>query len=156
MQAAENCAPVHGSMFSFMGIGCLLLGPGGSGKSRLMAEASMIGASMVADDQVALRRSNGLLWGAPPKELAGVFEMRGVGLCAMPADAVSQHALHVGVELGHALTRLPELGARQFLGIHLPMLYLPSPPETSALYLLAAVRAVHEGRILPTDWRPIA
>lgn len=151
---AGRSQPVHGSAFSYAGMGCLLLGSGGSGKSRLLAEALALGATLIADDRVQLASYGGVLVGAAAAELSGVLELRGVGLYRV-SDALPQaHGLHLVVELGRHPPRLPEPQSCEYCGITLPLLCLPSPPETSALYLLTVMRAVHEGRILPTDWRP--
>ena len=60
--------------------GILLLGESGAGKSdvalRLIAQA----AQLVADDRVVLFTRDGVLFAKPPKTLAGLIEVRGVGI----------------------------------------------------------------------------
>lgn len=148
---------IHGTLISYAGIGCLLLGESGTGKSRLAAEGLMLGAKLIADDQIVLSTMSGLLMGAPSKPLLGVLEMRGVGLIKLP-DTSAQHVVHVAVKLdaAHGSERLPAPTTETYEGVTIPLLALPPHPTTSALYLLSVIRAVHEGRMLPQDWRPVA
>jgi HPr kinase/phosphorylase len=48
---------VHASAFAYAGAGCLLLGDSGAGKSHIVAQALVLGASLIADDQVDLNIS---------------------------------------------------------------------------------------------------
>lgn len=145
-------APIHASAFAYQGAGCLLLGPSGSGKSRLLAEALLYGALLVADDQVLLEERSGTLWASAPPRLQGVMELRGFGLIRRE-DALAGHAIHCVVMLGEkAPERLPEQHYAAFHGINLPALRLAPPVSVSGLLLY--LRALQEGHALPTDWRP--
>ncbi|PIY73077.1 MAG: serine kinase, partial [Rhodobacterales bacterium CG_4_10_14_0_8_um_filter_70_9] len=64
--------------------GLLILGASGAGKSALALELIALGAALVADDQVALRRVGEAVVAAPPPPLAGLIEARGLGLLRMP------------------------------------------------------------------------
>src|SRR5437764_7106591 len=80
---------VHATCVSVGGLGFLLLGPPGSGKSDLalclidQPGGGLSGAEkpcrLVADDQVLIRRANEALIARPPAALAGVLEVRGLG-----------------------------------------------------------------------------
>ena len=148
--------PLHATAISYQGMGCLILGASGTGKSRLAADALMMGAKLIADDQVRLMPSNGLVMAASAPELSGVLEMRNFGLIRVAdADMVSPHSVHLVVELdAQSDARLPELEQRSFFGIELPFLRLPSVPRSSASALLLYLRAMQSGRVLPTDWIP--
>jgi len=146
---------IHATLISFLGVGCLIVGPSGSGKSRLAAESLLLGGKLVADDKVFLSLESGMLMGAPAKEMIGVVELRGVGLYKLP-DTASRQVIHVGVELVplEQVERLPARHTQNLLGVNIPVIRLPVVPHTNALFMMTAVRAVQEGRILPTDWRP--
>jgi HPr kinase/phosphorylase len=147
-------APLHGSAFAYMGTGCLVIGASGTGKSRITAEAMMMGAKLIADDRVALQPMMGMVAIAQLPELAGILELRGMGLIRMN-DTTSKHVLHLVIELDPtAGDRLPELQKRQFLGIDVPYLRLAPAPQTSAALILHYLKAMQEGRVLPTDWKP--
>jgi len=144
---------LHASAFAYAGIGCVLLGPSGSGKSATMAQALLHGGRLIADDQVVLRSEAGALTARAPKEIAGVFELRGLGIVRVaPVEA---HALHLAVELtSEPVERLPAPETCEFLCIELPLLRLPAMPHTPVAALLLYLQAMQEGRILPPDWHP--
>ena len=79
----ETSAPlagVHGVFVRIFGLGVLLLGASGIGKSELALELVTRGHRLVADDHVDIRRpAPGILTGACPPGLAGVIEVRGLG-----------------------------------------------------------------------------
>lgn len=147
---------LHASAFAYRGAGCLVVGASGSGKSRLLAEALLHGAEMIADDQVQLRAEGGTLFAAAPPALAGVLELRGLGLIRIPAETTrAEHPLHLQLTLSVGVPeRLPEPQHTTHLGIAIPSLTLAAPlhPPSLLLYL----DALGEGRILPTDWAPFS
>lgn len=156
----DYCEPIHASAFSYEGVGCMLIGDSGTGKSRLMAEAILQGAHLIADDQVRLCNLNNHLVASPVPHLAGVMELRGLGLIKgmiKRADAIHSYPIHLVVELDVAAdTRLPDINTREYLGIKVPFLCLLPAPMTSVASLLLYLKAMQEGRILPPDWHPSA
>ena len=61
-------------------VGALIEGPSGAGKSDLGLRCLDHGLRLVADDQVVLFASGGSLFGRAPGPLAGLIEVRGVGI----------------------------------------------------------------------------
>jgi serine kinase of HPr protein (carbohydrate metabolism regulator) len=87
--------------------GVLLLGDSGSGKSDLALRLIERGAILVSDDRTELFLEDGELWASPPPSIAGLLEVRGVGILKLP------HAARAGVSIAVMLTdkavpRLPE------------------------------------------------
>jgi serine kinase of HPr protein (carbohydrate metabolism regulator) len=74
--------------------GVLLLGDSGSGKSDLALRLIGLGAKLVADDRCEIF-FDGVLRARPPRNLAGLIEINGVGIIAMPFAAESRIALVV-------------------------------------------------------------
>ena len=85
-------ALAHASAFAYRGMGCLVMGESGSGKSRLVADAMLHGAKLIADDRVQFEVRAGQLMASPPPQLPGVLELRGLGLIRIDALA----GLHAG------------------------------------------------------------
>lgn len=85
--------------------GVLLLGKSGAGKSDLALRLIDEGARLVADDRVELYFDRGRLKARAPKPIAGLMEVRGLGVIALPYAPATGLAL--AVKLG-AETRLPE------------------------------------------------
>lgn len=146
---------LHGTLITIHGIGCLLVGASGSGKSRLAAECFALGGKLVADDAVLLSTESGMLMGSARRETQGVIELRGVGLVRQH-DATHRQIIHLAVQLLpiEQVERLPAPHSASLLGLDIPVMRLPQVPHTNGLFLIAAVRAMYEGRILPTDWKP--
>ena len=91
---------IHGSCASRDGDGVLLIGPPGAGKSDLLLRLLARGFALVADDRVEI----GMAWPGRPA-LAGLLEVRGLGIVRLPHVAAARLALVV--ELGARAARLP-------------------------------------------------
>ena len=71
---------LHGCMVDVRGIGVLIMGKSGSGKSETAIGLIEKGASLVADDMVRLRFVGGELIACSPELSRGYIEMRGIGI----------------------------------------------------------------------------
>jgi HPr kinase/phosphorylase len=122
---------VHGTCLVVGGCGILILGAPGSGKSDLALRLidqpgrgtgpETMTARLVADDQVVITRRGARLFAAPPARLAGLIEVRGIGIVA--ADHASEAEVTLAVRLADAGTieRLPESGSQAvLLGVAVP------------------------------------
>ena len=138
-------------------LGVLLRGPSGAGKSDLALRLIDEGARLVADDQTALARRDGVLVARAPAAIAGRMEVRGVGIAALPRIDEVRLALVVDLVEAGALERLPEPASCKILGVELPLLRL-DPFEASAaakLRLSATARsAAGERPETPSDRAP--
>lgn len=67
--------------------GVLVQGPSGSGKSDLALRALDLGFRLVSDDRTLVWSSDGAAFGRAPETLAGLLEVRGVGVLRVPALA---------------------------------------------------------------------
>src|SRR5437588_5560986 len=83
---------MHGTAVAIDGRGVLLRGPSGSGKSDLALRLIDAGARLVADDQTELRRDGDAIIARAPPTIAGMIEVRGLGIVrieALPAAPVA-------------------------------------------------------------------
>lgn len=71
---------LHASCGARAGQGVLLVGPPGAGKSDLLLRLIDRGFALVADDQVAVDG----FWASAPASLAGLLEVRGLGIVRLP------------------------------------------------------------------------
>jgi HPr kinase/phosphorylase len=113
----------------------LLLGPSGAGKSDLLLRLIDKGFTLVADDQVLIK--DGMA--SPPPALAGLLEVRGLGLFRLPY--ITPARLRLVISLGDTPPeRLPAPRLHPELG--LPEITLaaahPSAAARAALALEAA------------------
>ena len=125
----------------------LLRGPAGSGKSDLAVRLVQEGGRLIADDQTHLAKQRRALIASPPPPLAGMIEVRGVGILRLVRNqllARAPVALLVDLVPSDRIERLPEPQTETLLGITVPRLDLV-PFEASAvgkLYLALRQRAV--------------
>jgi len=71
---------LHGCMVDYRGVGVLIMGKSGSGKSETAIGLLERGAALVADDLVRVRNIGGELNTAAPDLARGYIEMRGIGI----------------------------------------------------------------------------
>jgi len=123
---------VHGTTVAIEGKGVLLRGPSGSGKSDLALRLIDRGAVLVADDQTRLSEADGRLAAAAPPSIAGLIEVRGIGIVRLDYAAGVPLALVVDLVAGARVERLPPAVFASFLGIAVPLIAL-DPFEGSAM-----------------------
>ena len=122
---------VHATAIAIDGRAILLRGPSGAGKSDLALRLIDCGARLVADDQVELRRAGERVLVTAPAALAGLIEVRGVGILRIEAVAEATLALLVDLVPSAEVDRLPEIRREDVLGVAAPTIAL-SPFEASA------------------------
>ena len=112
----------------------LITGPSGSGKSGLALDLLALGARLVADDGVILRREGERLLARSPDAIRGVIEARGIGL--LNAEPLDDVPVALVVDLGTTETeRLPPWRTTTLDGIAIPLLH-----KVESLHFAAAVR----------------
>lgn len=121
--------------------GVLIEGPSGAGKSDLALRALDHGFRLVADDRVSLWVSDGRLFGRAPDTLAGLMELRGVGVVGAAALPFSEVAL---VARCGAPARLPDPETAEILGVAVPVVTLAAL-EMSAPAKLSRALARFDG-----------
>lgn len=120
---------VHASTVAIGGRAVLIAGRSGSGKSDLALRLIDRGAVLVSDDYTRLRVSGTMLNASAPEQIAGKFEIRGVGIIEQPTIGEAPVALVVDLDRG--VERMPDLVTRSFCGIEIPLIGL-SALEASA------------------------
>jgi len=127
---AASATTVHASAVLVGARAVLIRGPSGSGKSRLAFELLEAAGSrpaqfarLVADDRAHLEAANGRLLVRPAAALAGLIEVRGVGLLRLPHEPVAVVGLVVDLAAADA-KRLPDADRRitEIDGVELPRL----------------------------------
>lgn len=107
----------------------LIAGPPGAGKSSLALALIDRGAGLIGDDAVSLHRADAdadaedRLIAVPPPQIAGLLELRGVGIIRLPVAGPAPVALllELGGEAGERLPDMP-LPHRELGGIAVPVL----------------------------------
>lgn len=114
--------------------GVLVEGPSGVGKSDLALRALDAGFRLVADDRVVAFAAGGRLYGKAPETLAGLIEVRGLGVVAAATIPFCEIALVVRcVASPDAVERLPDPRFETILGVAVPAFDLwPREPAAPA------------------------
>jgi HPr kinase/phosphorylase len=145
---------IHGTLVEVAGVGVLILGRSGIGKSECAIELVVRGHRLVADDVVSISMDeDGRVTGESPEMVRHYVELRGIGIVHVPslfsADSVSDRA---GVEL---VVRLEAWGnaeiertglERQFAsiaGVDLPLVVLPVAPGRNVATLVEVAARNH-------------
>jgi serine kinase of HPr protein (carbohydrate metabolism regulator) len=113
----------------------LLRGPSGAGKSDLALRLLEAGGRLVADDQTHIARIGRTLIASPPPVLAGMIEVRGVGILKLRRSqllARAPVALLVDLVAPGRIERLPEPSHETLEEVELPRLDL-APFEASSV-----------------------
>jgi HPr kinase/phosphorylase len=148
---------IHGVLIDIHGVGTLLTGPSGIGKSECALFLVERGHRLVADDQVVLSRlPPSQLWGTAPELLRGHLELRGIGIVNVRdlfgAAAVRERKLvQLAVELcpwgeegGDDYERLGlAKRTRSYLDVSLPLLRIPVRPGRDMAVILEVAARNH-------------
>lgn len=132
---------VHASCVAIDGIGVLLRGRSGSGKSDLALRLIDRGAGLVSDDYTDLSRDGNRILARAPAAIHGKIEVRNVGVVSWPALEMAPIALCV--TLDQDPVRMPELEQTvDFLGIQIATFSLSSSEASAPLKVELALRAI--------------
>jgi HPr kinase/phosphorylase len=129
---------VHASAVLAGNFAVLIRGAAGSGKSRLAlaliaaAESGLLRfARLVGDDRVHLEVCNGRLLVRPARDLAGLIEVRGIGIRRLDYEPVAIVGLVVDLAAEDA-ERLPNSSEIVVAGVRVPRLAIVAGAEPLA------------------------
>lgn len=144
---------VHGVLLDIYGLGVLITGESGIGKSEAALELVKRGHRLVADDSVIVKRiAENRLVGEAPETIRNMMEMRGVGIINVElmygVSAVIQSKsidLVVHLEFWDKNKDYDRLGMdedrREILGVGVPLLTVPvHPGRNLAIIMETAAR----------------
>lgn len=139
---------IHATAIALGSHGALICGPSGSGKSDLALRCVMQpatplipqSATLVSDDRVVLKKNNGALMASPPDQIAGLLEVRGVGLFRLPVAHNATVRLIVELVDSKHIERLPDpTAATEVMGVSVPVIRLAAFEASAPSKLLLAL-----------------
>jgi HPr kinase/phosphorylase len=152
----ERLAPfvsVHGVFIDIHGLGVLILGKSGIGKSECALDLILRGSKLIADDVVEIRRlGTSKLIGSGPANIKHLMEIRGVGIVNIKdlfgmASVMDKREIDMVIELAQwdPNAEYDRIGLDQniytIMEVNLPYLVLPvSPGRNTATIVEVAVR----------------
>ncbi|HEX8558803.1 MAG TPA: HPr(Ser) kinase/phosphatase [Pyrinomonadaceae bacterium] len=149
----------HGVLLDLYGLGVLIEGKSGVGKSECALDLIMRGHQLVSDDLVEVRRRRpGRLVGGAPDLLREHMEIRGLGILNIRelfgVSAVSgpkQIDLNIRLERWEEATEVERLGLEErnveILGVPVPYFVLPVSPGRNLATLVETAVRVHLMRL---------
>jgi HPr kinase/phosphorylase len=120
---------MHASCAARDDLGLLLTGAPGAGKSDLLLRLLDRGFTLVADDQVEIGEDG---WAWAPASLAGLIEIRGLGIMRLPSIAKTRPILVAQLVQG-PVPRLPN--PRRDETLDLPLIAVDPRPASAAQLL---------------------
>ena len=146
---------LHGGFLEVFGLGVLILGPSGIGKSECALELVLKGHRMIADDYVEIsRQGNSRLLGEGGKTLRHHMELRGLGIIDIKElygiSAISaSHEINFVVRLERwkadgVYDRVGiEKSSLDILGVSLPVIDMPVAPGRNVSTLVEVAARIH-------------
>jgi HPr kinase/phosphorylase len=148
---------VHASAVKVGGRAVLIRGPSGSGKSRLAFDLILAGRSgplpvavLVGDDRVLLATAGQQLLVRPVKELAGLIEIRGLGIRRCEFAGEAEVGLVVDLQAPDAERLPPPESLRiSISGVEIPRIpvgsgFSPLPLVVAALTTASGLRSLND------------
>ncbi len=142
---------IHATAIVFGEAGVLIRGAPGSGKSTLAlhlidtegygAGDVPLRAKLVADDQVELTCQDNGLFASPPPRLAGLLELRGLGIMSFPYQRSARIVLVVDLVADAMISRLPDkpFATVPLEGMNLPGIMLAQSDPSGPAKLRSAL-----------------
>lgn len=128
---------IHAELVNVSGIGVLVIGKSGIGKSEAALDLIKLGHELISDDQVEIYRTNDhMLIGKAPKNIRGYLEIRGIGIVNYKEMfGIKSFSLESKIDMICELKALSEnteierIGlnseTREYLGVSIPYVTIP-------------------------------
>ena len=143
----KSMTQIHATCVEIAGTGVLLRGESGSGKSDLALRLIDAGARLVADDRTNLVRDGDRVFASAPREIAGLLEVRGLGVVRHPAVASGPVGLVVDLVPTARVQRMPVPRLEDLLGLAVPAMDLAPFEAGAAAKVRLAADMVARGRM---------
>ncbi len=138
----------HATCVALGRAGVLIRGPSGLGKSDLALRLIDGGARLVADDRVALAREGAAVAATAPATLAGLMEVRGLGIVRLSRRRRALVRLVVDLVDRAAQPRWPERGTCSICGVRLRRIALDGRDASAPAKVRLALRLGND-HVLP-------
>ena len=149
---------IHATLVDVFGLGILLTGKSGIGKSECALDLVHRGHSLVGDDLITLRYLDDQLFGRPGREFGHFMEIRGVGFVNVERmfgieRTRRQKTIDLQIELMPWQENMDyeRIGLSnsyaEHLGVKIPIIYLPVSPgkNVSVIVEVAAMNMILKG-----------
>lgn len=154
-----NESTVHGVLLDVHGVGLLITGKSGVGKSETALELIKRGHRLVSDDIVTVKNEGGRLFGSAPPMIRNLIEIRGLGIIDVSnlfglASVIGEKEIELVVELeqwmeGGDYDRLgDEIKYTEIEGIKIPKNKIPVAPGRNLTIIMEVAATSFRSRSL--------
>lgn len=142
----------HGVLMEVFGVGVLLTGKSGVGKSETAMELIKRGHRLIADDSVIIKKIANELYGTAPEMIRYFMELRGIGIINVKSmygsgSVLNEKKIDLEIQMerwqeGKEYDRVgDEKMTEEMLGVKIPKLIIPvSPGRNLAIIIEVAAR----------------
>ncbi len=148
--SSRPSSQIHVTCVALGGSGVVLRGPPGSGKSDLALRLIDGGARLVADDRIELDATAGKLFVSAPAAIAGLLEVRGLGVARVPNVERVRVAVVVDLVAADAIERLPEQATCELLGVSVPRVRVEPFAASACAKVRLAAEAARRDILVPS------
>ncbi len=153
-ERANNFITVHGVLVDVYGLGILIRGMSGVGKSETALDLVVKGHRLVSDDMVELRRKQGRLVGKSPEVTRHYMAIRGIGVIYVPdlfgaASVLEEKVIDLIIKLEHwesdqneSINTIDTEHEEEILGVTVPVVLMPVQPGRSIATLIEVAARV--------------
>lgn len=137
---------VHASLAVVKGLGVMIVGESGIGKSEAVIELISHGHTFVADDSVVVKRVGQKFYGKSSEIIKGLLESRGIGIIDIPyvygaASVIEETQIDLVIELKKAdlweFDRVGNMGLKyNILKANIPLIQIPVQSGRSTATLI--------------------
>lgn len=137
---------VHASLTVVKGLGVMIIGESGVGKSEAVIELISKGHTFVADDSVVIKRVGHKFYGKSSEITKGMLESRGIGIIDIPyiygaASVIEETEIDLVIELKRSdLAEFDRIGNKNLkynvLKSSIPLIQIPVQPGRSMATLI--------------------
>ena len=135
---------IYASCVELMGMGLLICGKSGTGKSDLCLRLIDLGARLVADDQTQIENIDGKLTASCPAPLRGLLEIRGIGIVHMPFIPQTEIHLKLDLQTQEKIDRMPVPETEVINGLEIPVFRLNAFEVSAALKVKTYIQILNE------------
>lgn len=159
-----ECITVHGCLITVSGVGVLITGESGVGKSEAVLELVNRGSLLVADDVVDIKKiGDSTLVGQAPESIENLLECRGIGIISISTlygvraikksqeiDIVA-NLKHWDNQNGNTFDRLGTEEYKNILGVDIRKFDIPISPGRSPAALIEVVALKYRSGLMGLD-----
>lgn len=142
---------IDGTCVEVEGIGVLIRGPTGCGKSDLALRLIDEGAKLISDDYTEISNENFILVAKAPKNIRGLLEIRGIGVVKIKSNYRVKLSAIINLVKVDQIERMPEERKVNLCDVNIPVFFLNAYEASSVAKVRIIIRKIKGDITLATQ-----